>query len=76
MDIKEAKKIIEKNAFPESFHGTNLVVDLEAVLSILDDVKSISNPIICDCVIPKPLDAYDNLDKHICRDCNGNINQE
>ena len=30
----------------------------------------------CDCVIPKPLDPYDNIDKHICRDCNGNINQE
>jgi hypothetical protein len=28
----------------------------------------------CDCVIPKPIDAYDPIDKTICRDCGGKIN--
>lgn len=31
------------------------------------------NPHICDCEIPKPKDAYHELDKNICRDCNGEI---
>jgi hypothetical protein len=31
---------------------------------------------VCDCVIPKPKDAYHELDSKICRDCNGNIKQD
>lgn len=31
---------------------------------------------VCDCVIPKPKDPYHELDKNICRECNGNIKQE
>lgn len=30
---------------------------------------------VCDCVIPKPKDPYHDLDRKICRDCNGNIEQ-
>ena len=30
---------------------------------------------VCDCVIPKPKDPYHELDRKICRDCNGNIQQ-
>lgn len=30
----------------------------------------------CNCVIPKPKDPYHNLDRNICRDCNGNIKQD
>jgi hypothetical protein len=29
--------------------------------------------LVCDCVIPKPIDAYHPIDKEICRDCNGKI---
>ena len=28
---------------------------------------------VCDCQIPKPIDAYHPIDKHICRDCNRKI---
>jgi len=31
---------------------------------------------ICDCVIPKPIDAYHPIDKNICRDCNCKINAD
>ena len=30
---------------------------------------------VCDCQIPKPIDAYHPIDKHICRDCNQTIEQ-
>ena len=30
---------------------------------------------VCDCQIPKPIDAYHPIDKHICRDCNSTIEQ-
>lgn len=30
---------------------------------------------VCDCVIPKPKDPYHDLDRKICRDCNGIIEQ-
>ena len=30
---------------------------------------------VCDCVIPNPKDPYHDLDRKICRDCNGNIQQ-
>lgn len=29
----------------------------------------------CDCEIPKPIDAYHPIDKHICKDCNSKIIQ-
>ena len=30
---------------------------------------------VCNCVIPKPKDPYHDLDRKICRDCNGAIQQ-
>ena len=30
---------------------------------------------VCDCVIPNPKDPYHDLDRKICRDCNGTIQQ-
>jgi hypothetical protein len=28
---------------------------------------------LCDCEIPKPIDAYHPIDKNVCKDCNCNI---
>jgi len=42
----------------------------KAIFKILEDGKEK----LCDCEIPKPIDAYHPIDKNICKDCNLNIN--
>lgn len=47
---------------------------LKDIESKRDKKLYISNVLlVCDCVIPKPKDAYDEPDKYYCRDCNGRI---
>lgn len=53
-----------------SFDGCN---SSQAENSAKHLIKSLTRHIQCDCVIPKPIDPYDDVDKHICRDCNGEI---
>lgn len=43
------------------------------VLRLLQQCSVIRS--VCDCQIPKPIDAYHPIDRHICRDCNGTIEQ-
>jgi hypothetical protein len=40
------------------------------ILRLFDVIGS-----VCDCVIPKPKDPYHDIDRKICRDCSGNIEQ-
>lgn len=51
----------------ESAYSKNLGSDIEPYFN---------TKTICDCVIPKPIDAYDSVDKHICKDCNGVIYED
>jgi hypothetical protein len=39
--------------------------DLKKKLSLCDVVSTL----FCDCEIPKPIDPFDVVDKHICGDC-------
>jgi hypothetical protein len=54
-----------------------LIADLELYIDYLEakiEQSSITAVVqVCDCVIPKPIDAYHPIDKEICRDCNGKI---
>lgn len=51
---------------------TQLLKEAKEAFAI-PDVVGRSEQLVCDCVIPKPKDAYDEPDKYYCRDCNGRI---
>lgn len=58
------------------FKEFHLIMDaVEAYSSASNNDKPLVIRSVCDCQIPKPIDAYHDKDKHICRDCNGTIEQ-
>jgi hypothetical protein len=64
VDTDDVVQGMDENCFIET---------VNEALRLHDVVKN--EVAVCDCVIPKPKDPYHDLDRKICRDCNGNIEQ-
>ena len=66
---KKDEILIIASDLREGFITTDEATDY--LLRLLGAINS-----VCDCEIPKPKDPYHDIDKKVCRDCNGNIKVE
>lgn len=57
--------------------ATNRIIEfIKATPLQLLQTDVISNEMeVCDCEIPKPIDPFHDIDKQVCKDCSGFIEQ-
>ena len=77
---EQISEIIEKAVHGARNEWTSHDEEENGKGALIKELRSLLNhpPVMgegekCDCVIPKPKDPYDKLDKNICRDCNRTI---
>lgn len=66
--VRELELIIEQQA--EELHLLN-----SGQMQLLQADVITNEMEVCDCEIPKPIDPFDEMDKQVCKDCSGYIEQ-